>query len=283
MTLLWLIPLILLILFIIIMIAVDSNRFVTRRYEIISDKVSKNVRVVFLSDLHNKVYGKNNDVLIKAIKDQKPDIALLGGDIMTAYPGRDFSVATSFVRAIKEKFPVAYALGNHEYRARIYPEVYGSLFDDYKNEISGMGIEFLDNSFVTFFNEINVYGLTMDAVYYRRFRHYPMADDYTKGLLGERDNEKFNIVMAHDPDYFDSYANWKPDLVLSGHNHGGVVRIPGWKGVISPMWRLFPRYDGGRFKKGSSTMIVSRGLGMHTIPLRLFNPAEIVVIDIKKE
>jgi len=88
-------------------------------------------------------------------------------------------------------------------------------------------------------------------------------------------------LIAHDPDYFPKYADWGADLVLSGHVHGGMVRVPFWgKGVVSPNVRLFPKYDGGEFTIGKSRMLLSRGLGMHTIPIRLFNPGEILEVEL---
>ena len=110
-----------------------------------------------------------------------------------------------------------------------------------------------------------------------------MNGDYIKELIGTADKDSFNVLLAHNPDYFPAYAQWGADLVLSGHVHGGMVRIPWWKGVVSPSIRLFPKYDGGKFEEGNSTMILSRGLGMHTIPVRLFNPAEIVVVELEGE
>lgn len=72
-------------------------------------------------------------------------------------------------------------------------------------------------------------------------------------------------------------------MVVSGHVHGGIMRLPVFGGVLSPSLTLFPKYDGGRFSEGKSTMILSRGLGTHTIPLRVFNPGELVVIDFKPD
>ena len=270
------------ILFIIVMIAVDSNRFVVRTYEVASDKLESDKNLVFLSDLHGKVYGKNNDVLINKIKELKPDHVLIGGDMMTAEPGKSFDAAVDFVKKLKENYNPVYALGNHEYRARIYPERYGTMYSDYESALKASGIGFVDNGKIELSGNTDVYGLTLEHTYYRRFKLAPMDDGHIESLLGERDKEKFSILLAHNPDYFDNYALFGADLVLSGHVHGGVVRIPGFKGVISPMCKLFPKYDGGQFTKGKTTMIVSRGLGMHTIPLRLFNPAEIVFIKLKR-
>ncbi len=271
------------ILFFVLVIAFDSNRYVTREYNITSGKLNNYHRIVFVSDLHGKVYGKNNDKLIESIKKLEPDVILIGGDILTAYPGKDFSAAISFVKRLKTEFTVVYALGNHEYRTKIYPDVYGDMFERYKEQINKLGIEFLDNDSVEIFDDVTVYGLSIESNYYKRFKLQNMNPGYVEKMLGCNKEESFSILLAHNPDYFRSYIGWKPDLVLSGHLHGGVIGVPGWRGVISPMWRLFPKYAGGMYKEDESRMIVSRGLGMHTIPFRMFNPAEIVVIDLKKE
>ena len=108
-----------------------------------------------------------------------------------------------------------------------------------------------------------------------------MADDYVERKLGQADSRYFNILLAHNPMYFENYAKWQqPDLVLSGHVHGGLVRLPILGGVIAPNLHLFPKYDGGMFQKGDTTMIVSRGLGIHSVEFRMWNPAELVVIEI---
>ena len=99
----------------------------------------------------------------------------------------------------------------------------------------------------------------------------------------KKNRPKYNILLMHNPDYFPNAAQWGTDLVLSGHVHGGIVRIPGWKGVASPNIRFFPKYDGGKFEEGESVMILSRGLGVHTIPFRLFNPGELIVLDLEEE
>lgn len=99
-------------------------------------------------------------------------------------------------------------------------------------------------------------------------------------LLGRPDPEKFSLLIAHNPDFFETYADWGADLVVSGHVHGGLMRLPVLGGVISPAIRLFPAYDGGEFRKGKAAMILGRGLGTHTLPIRIFNPGELVVIDL---
>ncbi|MDE7197816.1 MAG: hypothetical protein K2O15_02920, partial [Lachnospiraceae bacterium] len=87
----------------------------------------------------------------------------------------------------------------------------------------------------------------------------------------------------HNPVYFDAYEAWGADLVVSGHVHGGIMRLPVLGGVISPALTLFPKYDGGVFYEKESTMILSRGLSSHTLPIRIFNPGELIVIDLKPD
>ena len=107
-----------------------------------------------------------------------------------------------------------------------------------------------------------------------------MSSDYLERLMGQASGEMYTVLLAHHPNYFPQYAAWGADLTLSGHIHGGVARVPFWgRGVISPAWRLFPRYDGGIFREGKAVMVLSRGLGIHTIPVRVFNPGELWVID----
>ena len=87
-------------------------------------------------------------------------------------------------------------------------------------------------------------------------------------------------MLAHNPAYFEAYASWGADLTLSGHVHGGIMRLPWLGGVLSTSLTLFPKYDGGEFRLGEKRMIVSRGLGSHTIPIRIFNPAELVAVEL---
>ncbi len=109
-----------------------------------------------------------------------------------------------------------------------------------------------------------------------------MKADYLPKILGEPRTDACQILIAHNPLYFEEYAAWGADVVVSGHVHGGIMRLPVLGGVLSPNLSLFPKYDGGRFELGRAVMILSRGIGTHTIPLRIFNPAELVVLDFKK-
>lgn len=260
----------------------DSNRFVVARYRMEDARIKKSCRFVVLADLHNKQYGRNNERLLAAIKECKPDFILVAGDMLTAKPGKSPEAALHFLEALAALYPVYYGNGNHEHRLKLYPSKYGDLGEQYEKALRKMGICLLVNEHVSLPEAgVVIYGSQIDKQYYKRFRVQKMEGDYLESILGRIDRAGYNILIAHNPDYFPQYAEWGADLVLSGHVHGGMVRIPFWgKGVVSPGIRLFPKYDGGLFRQGDSSMLLSRGLGMHTIPIRLFNPAEVLVVDL---
>lgn len=286
----------------------DTGRFVVVKHTLHSPKIKGKVRAVVLADLHNKQYGRDNEQLLEAIDKQAPDIILIAGDILTAHPKKSLKKAISFMENLAAKYPIYYGNGNHEHRIKLYPQTYGTMAEEYGEALEKMGVEPLVNvcrdmaiDFVKTDCEglgatpeentraslagsnLCIYGAEIDRKYYKRFTVTAMEADYLKSILGEPDKEKYNILLSHNPDYFPNAAQWGADLVLSGHVHGGIVRIPGWKGVASPNIRLFPKYDGGKFEEGESVMILSRGLGVHTIPFRLFNPGELIVLDLEEE
>ena len=210
--------------------------------------------------------------------------------MLTAKPGKGYETAASFMETVAKKYPVYYGLGNHEYRMKIYKESYGEAFFEYKKRLEKAGIQMLDNESALIrvqrenkITDIRVTGASIDRMYYKRFRKICMAPDYMNSIVGASDQKAFQILLAHNPEYFEEYADWGADLVFSGHVHGGIMRLPILGGVVSPKVVFFPKYDGGIFKRKESIMVLSRGLGMHTIPIRIFNPAELVVVHLREE
>ena len=130
---------------------------------------------------------------------------------------------------------------------------------------------------------INLYGLCFDMIYYKR--PYKFSKDFdiieNEKLLGHPNINLYNILLAHNPLYFKVYSEWGADLILSGHIHGGIVRIPFIGGLLSPERKLFPKYYSGKYKINDSKLIVNRGLGNTKIKLRMFNKPEISVITLK--
>lgn len=260
----------------------DSSRFVKIDYEIRSDKITKPCRLVLLADLHNKSFGKENKKLLAAIEKIAPDGILVAGDMLTAIGGADYSHALSLMEKLSADYRIYYGMGNHEYRLGLYPDDYPGMYEGYMSGLRRAGIEPLINE-TAYLPECNiaVCGAQIDRAYFRHFRRRPMETDYLPKLLGTPDRGKFQLLIAHNPVYFDAYARWGADLVVSGHVHGGIMRLPVLGGVLSPALTLFPRYDGGMFREKESTMILSRGLSSHTPPVRIFNPGELIVIDLK--
>lgn len=262
--------------------AIDCNRFVTVEYEIVSDKLTHPCRLVLLSDLHNKSFGKDNGKLTEKIDSISPDGILVAGDMLTATRDKDFTPALSLMKRLAAKYKIYYGMGNHEYRLKLYPDQYGSMYEEYMSGLAEAGIVPLvnENTYLPEYN-LSVCGTEIDRCYYKRFGRYPMDSGYFPKILGQPRSDTCQLLIAHNPAYFEEYAAWGADVVVSGHVHGGIMKLPVLGGVLSPSLTLFPKYDGGRFVKGHTTMILSRGLGTHTLPLRIFNPGELIVISLR--
>lgn len=258
-----------------------STHFYKVFYRLSSDKISKPVKFVLLSDLHDQKYGKDNEKLLQAIYEENPDAVLLAGDMLTALEERKEKVAEHFIETLAERYTIYYGLGNHEAKMGWGRKRYGNRYEEYMDAINASGAIVLRNDVTDYPKEpIRIYGLDMNYRYYKRLRKTKMDEGYLEETLGRMDTHYYNILLAHNPVYFEDYAKLHPDLVLSGHVHGGLVRLPFLGGVISPSLKLFPKYDGGKFIQGDSTMILSRGLGIHSVEFRMWNPAELVVIEV---
>lgn len=268
--------------FIIGVIIIDTHRFVVREYYFCAPHLKKNAKAVLISDLHNKVYGARNQALLKAIELTSPDYILVAGDMLTAAKGQDCRPATELLEILAERYPVYYANGNHEYRIALNPAQYGDLAERFESAVNQLPLERLRNQSIYLPNiNMSVYGLDLDRSYYRRLSKKKVTVEYLNEMLGKPDKNRVNLLIAHNPEYFKAYTEWGADLVVSGHVHGGAVRLPGIGGVISPRLQLFPEYDGGLYTEKNTTMVLSRGLGTHTFPIRFMNPGELVVIHLR--
>lgn len=239
--------------------------------------------LVLLADLHNASFGPRNERLLQEIRAADPRAVLAAGDMVVA-KGKRFQAdaAVELLGELTRRYPVFYANGNHEDRLELKKETFGDAYQNYMEEIQSLGVRLLMNTSQQL--EINrmklaIYGYRPDWKYYRHGCREEMTERELTEALGEPDPDVFTILLAHHPSYFKAYARWGADLTLSGHLHGGMVRLPLLGGVVSPGWTLFPKYDHGLYTMGSKKMIVSAGLASHTIKLRLNNPPELVVID----
>ena len=280
---------------VIIEILRELHYFRVTRYEIHPDSLSgmrQDIRIVFLTDLHNQVYGEKNDVLFRAVKREKPDLILIGGDMLVGKEKATARPALEFVRKLPEICPVFYANGNHEQRMKEHPEKYRSSYKKYKESLERYGVIFLENQCRQLFmrgRKLTVIGLELPLDSYKKFRKYPVSRSMvTECLQGwqsrdirEKTGSDYQILLAHNPSYMRVYKEWGADLILSGHLHGGIVRLPLIGGVITPQGFLFPRYSGELREENGQTVVVSKGLGTHTVKVRLFNMPEIVALTLK--
>lgn len=264
----------------------ELKSFRVTGYHIFSEKwrgARNRCRMVFLSDLHNNVYGYRNNRLYEAVRRTKPDIILVGGDMLVGKNGHDYEKALDFLSRLPKLCPVYCANGNHEQRMKEHPEAYEQSYREYREALVRAGVRFLENESEEISVggiPVRVTGLEIPETGYTRFGRQEIDEDTVRACVGECDKDYYQILLAHNPSYMEAYLSWGADLILSGHLHGGIVRIPGFRGVISPGLELFPKYSGGYYKKGRQTAVVSRGLGCHTFPIRLFNPAELVVLEL---
>lgn len=271
-----------------VFVYVQSSGYNIVEYELSTCKdIGGPVKFVMLSDLHDTdVTHDGNRRLLRSIESINPDFVILAGDMITSYmqPSYNSDVAFDFLRELANRFTVYYGVGNHEQRYKAEPERFEGKYDKLVEFVQKLGIHFLSDSYIDREEDkIRIYGFDIPIDNYRRAVKTYLPDGIINDRLGNPDEDKYNILIAHNPDFFDDYAAFGPDLVLSGHLHGGIVAIPGIGGVISPQLRLFPKYDFGTFTKGNTTMIVSRGIGWHTIPVRIFNKAEIVSVTILQD
>ena len=260
----------------------DIHFFRVTPYHLKDQRIKKPFRFVVLSDLHDKRFGKGNCRLIKTIRRLSPDAVLVAGDMVTAKGHVKIAPAAELFEILSTEFPVYYGMGNHEERIKRRPDLYGDVYGAYAARLKKCGIEPLENLHASLPEYgIRIYGFTADKRFYRRFHNLPMPEEYLAGCLGKRDESQYTILLAHNPDYFADYSAWGADLVLSGHNHGGIVHVPLLGGMVAAKCTLFPKYDAGYFKEGKSVMLLSRGLGTHTLPVRVLNRAELLYVTLE--
>jgi hypothetical protein len=263
---------------------IDGNRFETVYEEFDVPNLDKECHFVMISDVHNKVYGDKNDKVIDEIKKINPDFIIIAGDLVTSKPSEDITPGIELIKNLSRDYKIYYGLGNHETKIKQERDRFGDKFDKLKSEIASPNVIILENSAANIpkYN-IRITGLELDLKYFAHFSIRKMDESYMNDTLSECDSKKCNLLIAHNPDYFKEYARWGADLVLSGHVHGGIMRLPLVGGVIAPSYILFPEYDGGVFREGSSAMLLGRGMGSHTIPFRFFNPAQLYDVRLKPQ
>ena len=259
------------------MVFVFSNTLIdVTRYEISADR---DLKILHLSDLHKKKFGRDYKRLFKKIENEKFDMVCFTGDLISRSENElQILRKVDFMKRLTTLAPVYYVGGNHESDVLQKSEkLYAELKKIGVYVINSKTVSFVKNS-----EETVISGLESESCFYKNpdgsYKNLrKITPDYIKQQLGEK-SDKPTILLAHSPFGFESYCKWGAEIILSGHIHGGAVRLPLVKGLLSPERKFFPKYSGGVFRKDKSVMIVSRGLGKP----RLFNNSEIVIVNITK-
>lgn len=262
----------------VIWIFVMNKAIEVNSFEVKSEKLSSEFDgfcIAQISDLHNTSFGNNNEKLLGLLKEISPDIIAVTGDVIDSRR-TDTEIAKEFMQEALKIAPVYYVTGNHESRVGTYASM-REFFEEIGVEVlSGESVKIERNG-----KKINICGFDDPA-----FKNDYLLDDEEAVVyhsIKELDrSEDFTVLLSHRPEFFDLYAENGFDLVLSGHAHGGQFRLPFVGGLIAPGQGFFPEYDSGEFKKDSTLMIVSRGLGNSIIPLRFNNRPEITVMVLRE-
>lgn len=246
-------------------------------YTISSDRLPgafDGYRIAHVSDLHNTEMGKDNKKLITMLRESKPDIICITGDIIDSRH-TDIEIAMRFVKAAMEIAPCYYVTGNHEARV--------SEYDELKTGMEAVGVVILED-------EKTEVGLVNSAITLIGVNDPSYQTDYLFGdaetVMLEKlselhsDENGFTVLLSHRPELFEVYADNNMDLVLSGHAHGGQFRLPFVGGLVAPNQGLFAKYDAGLYTEENTNMIVSRGIGNSILPFRFNNRPEVILIDL---
>lgn len=261
----------------------EREQLSVERTVIESTKIEKDCTLVFLSDLHNHEFGIGNTRLFEAICRINPDAVLIGGDMMVSKGGAELKVSLALTGRLAERYPVYYGNGNHENRMLWEPEVYGRQYRTYEKSLQSLGVFVLGNRTQNYRSDIAITGIDLEKRYYQKFKPDRLKPEEIEKKVGKAETERFQILLCHSPLFFDACRQWGADLTLSGHFHGGTIRLPLLGGVMTPQYQFFLPCCGGEFEKQGKYMIVSRGLGTHSINIRLNNKPQLVVVDLKRK
>lgn len=260
-------------------------KFEITEYEIRSPRLrgAEGFTFVFLSDLHIC----DPEGVAEAVREVRPDAVLSGGDMVLAKGRHSTKVPEELLTGLAKEFPVYAANGNHELRMKEEREVYGDQAEEYQARLEAGGCVLLANRSALLRkgpDRVRIWGLDIPKRYYPKFRRIPMEPSFIRACLGEPSPEEFHLLMAHSPNYPETYAAWGADAVLAGHLHGGTIRLPVLGALMSPDFQFFPKYAHGRFPlPGGCVMMVSSGLGVHSVRLRINDPPELLILRLGRE
>ena len=245
-------------------------RLVTRTYEIEDSRISSEVRIAVVSDLHGARYGNNQSRILAALDEATPDAVLLLGDIFDEHNHNEQSYV--LLNELSGKFNCYFIYGNHEYKSGEIAHIRSALKQANIPILSGTDTVLEVNG-----TKVQIFGID-DILGGSVKQQKQLASAAEK-----RSDDVFSILAIHAPNGVESYLPYGFDLMLSGHTHGGQIILPGiMNGLYAPGQGFFPKYGGGRYDFDAQTLIISRGLARKPFWLpRVFNPPELVLVDLK--
>jgi hypothetical protein len=260
-----------------IFLYLQNNLISITEVKITSSKIPssfKGYKILQISDLHNKKFGDNQDVLIQKVKSINPDIIAITGDLIDS-KSYDAEMSMQVIRELVKEYPVYFVTGNHE--------KWSGKYNSLEKKLKKQHVTVLRNEHVIIQkggHEINLLGIDDPEFNTGDIDEGSIVKDAIVKAKIETQPDRYNVLLSHRPEFLEEYAEEKVDLVLSGHAHGGQVRLPFIGGLVAPNQGILPKYTAGLYEKQNTSMIVSRGLGNSIIPQRIFNRPEIVVVQL---
>ena len=239
--------------------------------EVEDSKITKsfnNFSIIQISDLHDAEFGENQKNLIERVKEIDPDIIVITGDFID-FSRYNIKNSTNFISGVSDSYNVYYVPGNHEAALK-------SRYEEVRDNLQKAGATVLDNENYKICKDnecINLIGVQDISFIENKDKNI------LKNTISELKNESlYNILLSHRPNLWKIYEKAGMDLVLSGHAHGGQIRLPFTNGLYAPDQGVFPQYTSGANKFGNTLVVISRGLGNSRFPFRVNNRPEIVNI-----
>ena len=223
-------------------------------------------RIAVISDLHGKEFGEDNEKLIDYVRDLEPDLIAVTGDLI--HDQAQMAMVRPVAKGLASIAPTYYVTGNHEWAAKVVPEL--------EELLEACGINVLSNEYVMLSeggDQIALLGAEDSNGY---------ADQMTVGELADQVRQEqgdvYTILLSHRNNHYDQYQQARVDLTLAGHAHGGLIRLPTTDGLIGPKRELWPQYTAGLYDLSYGQMVVSRGLGNQFPCFRLFNRPDVPLV-----
>lgn len=264
----WILP-VLAILVALALIALDE-RLILRTYTVASPKLTAEVRLAVVTDFHS---SDNADDVVAMVTSCAPDAVLMVGDMFDDdTQNRPTERTLSLMRQLSAQYPCYYVSGNHEAWTGEMDALYQ------QTEEAGVTLLRMSSGVLTVRGQrIALCGIP--DPYEMVFSGAPDTEEQLRQALEDVDSADFTVLLAHRPELLAKYAQFPLDLVVSGHAHGGQVRIPGaLNGLYAPNQGWFPKLAGGAYTQDGTTLIVSRGLAVRTWLPRIFNRPEVVLM-----